>query len=325
MDAASSMQMQAMPRMAFTDIAGLEKMSTEGADALERVAAQFESLFVGIWLQSMRDAGKVFGEGNYLSSDAVEMHQEMLDQQWSVHLAESGGIGLRDVIVSQLSRDGASDSENESALDPAVPVRRRFSEATPAAEIPAGASGLLSTENMSGNSMEASAEGVRGGGFRESLFDSAEGFLEALRPVVEQVAAASGIHPVAVLAQAALETGWGSRVIHDADGAPSHNLFGIKAANWSGPTADVTTLEFELGQPVRKQDSFRAYRDFTESVRDYVSFLTSGDRYSKALEVAGDPARFADALQRAGYATDPQYATKLKQLQVQIGRMLTGT
>ena len=318
MDATGSMQMDAMPRMAFTDIAGLANMPTEGAENLEKVAAQFESLFVGIWLQSMRDAGRVFGEGNYLSSDAVEMHQEMLDQQWSVHLAESGGIGLRDVIVSQLSRSGgASETQSQSAMDRAVPDRRHFSGTKPATE---GAIEVLT--DVSG---EPSVEAIRGGGFKQALFDSAESFLQELRPVVEQVAAASGIHPVAVLAQAALETGWGSRVIHDAAGAPSHNLFGIKAADWSGPTADVTTLEFELGQPVRREDSFRAYRDVAESVRDYVSFLTSGDRYSEALEVAGDPARFADALQRAGYATDPQYATKLKQLQLQIARMLTGT
>ena len=317
MDAAGSMQMDAMPRMAFTDIAGLANMPTEGAENLEKVAAQFESLFVSIWLQSMRDAGRVFGEGNYLSSDAVEMHQEMLDQQWSVHLAESGGIGLRDVIVSQLSRSsGASDSQSNSAVDHAVPGRRHFSGTNTATE--------GSNEVSSAFSSGPSVEDIRGGGFRQALFDSAESFLQKLRPVVEQVAAASGIHPVAVLAQAALETGWGTRVIHDAAGAPSHNLFGIKAGNWSGPTAEVTTLEFELGQPVRKEDSFRAYRDFAESVRDYVSFLTDGERYSEALEVAADPARFADALQRAGYATDPQYATKLKQLQLQIGRMLTG-
>jgi flagellar protein FlgJ len=166
---------------------------------------------------------------------------------------------------------------------------------------------------------------VQTGGFKDALFDGAENFVRKLEPLVRRIAGASGIHPVAVLAQAALETGWGAKVPHDGDGQPSYNLFGVKSHDWDGPSVDVTTLEHQFDRFVRKVESFRAYEGVAEAVEDYVDFLKGNQRYSRALDVAQDPPAFADALQEAGYATDPGYADKLKALQRQIADMLGGS
>lgn len=288
---------RSLSRMSYSDIGALRRLRGDDPDALEQAAAQFESLFVDIWLSSMRKAGAVFGEGSYLSSSAVQTHQEMLDHQYAVHVAESGGIGLRDVLMRQLARGGSGD-------DGAVAI-----------DVPATSDGAPTPSKPGPAGPTAPA-----GGVKDVLFEGAEDFVRNLEPLVQRIA--GGIHPVAVLAQAALETGWGSAVPHDSEGRPSFNLFGIKSAGWDGPSVDVTTLEHRFGRFVRKVDSFRAYADVAEAVKDYVTFLKGNERYAGAMDVAQDPAAFADALQEAGYATDPGYADKLKALQRQIANML---
>ena len=115
-----------------------------------------------------------------------------------------------------------------------------------------------------------------------------------------------------MVAQAALETGWGRREILHADGSPSHNLFGIKAGpGWKGPVAEVTTTEFVEGRPVKLKAAFRAYGSYAESFADYARLIGTNPRYAQVMASADDAARFAQGLQRAGYATDPQYADKL--------------
>ena len=115
------------------------------------------------------------------------------------------------------------------------------------------------------------------------------------------------------MAQSALETGWGQQVIQAANGGSSHNLFGIKATgDWQGEAVQVRTMEFRHGRPSQEVAEFRRYENWEAAVRDYVKFLSGNDRYNTALQHAQDPERFADELQRAGYATDPAYARKLK-------------
>jgi flagellar protein FlgJ len=149
-------------------------------------------------------------------------------------------------------------------------------------------------------------------GTKDSAFDGPGDFIDKVMPVLKSALAASGLNPLAVLAQGALETGWGAHVIHTAAGDSSHNLFNIKASSdWEGPSVEVSTLEFRGGVPVRQRDRFRAYESVESAVRDYVSVLKGDPRYQRALDVAQDPARFADELQKAGYATDPHYAAKI--------------
>jgi len=148
---------------------------------------------------------------------------------------------------------------------------------------------------------------------------SREDFVQAVLPSARAAAAQLGVDPEVVVAHAALETGWGRSMPVDAAGKPSFNLFGIKAGErWSGATADSRTQEFAAGRMQEVSASFRSYASPEKSVQDYVDFLKSSPRYATALNTGGDAAAFARGLQRGGYATDPDYVTKLSTLAAQL-------
>lgn len=154
----------------------------------------------------------------------------------------------------------------------------------------------------------------------KSMFGSPEEFVATLMPMAEQAAQSLGIEPRYLVAQAALETGWGKSIIRQADGSSSYNLFGIKSlGGWDGQSARVLTTEYKGGQAVREAASFRAYESFEHSFQDYVSFLKGNARYQEALQQAdNNPEGFVRELQQAGYATDPQYARKISQIARQM-------
>ncbi len=148
-------------------------------------------------------------------------------------------------------------------------------------------------------------------GFKSPEFADREAFVARLLPELRRALEGLPLKPEQVLAQSALETGWGQHVIHGPDGKSSHNLFGIKSSGrWHGDSVEVRTLEFVDGRPQSRAERFRSYPDVAAAVRDYVSFLRADPRYSEVLE-AGDAESFASALQRAGYATDPDYRRKI--------------
>jgi len=151
----------------------------------------------------------------------------------------------------------------------------------------------------------------------KTRFDSPAEFIAAMLPMAEKAAARLGVEPRFLVAQAALETGWGKSMIRQQDGSNSHNLFGIKATGWQGASATVMTTEYVNGKATREKAGFRAYDSFEQSFNDYVRLLENNGRYQKAIQVAstsGDSERFVNELQRAGYATDPQYARKINQI-----------
>lgn len=272
--------MQTMSKFVYSDVNALQRLKGQGAEGIRAAAQQFEALFIDLWLQSMRAAGDSFSEGSYLTSRETKLHQEMLDHQWAIHMAENGGLGLADVIVRQI--DPSADTQTP-ALRPRQPA--------------------------------AVSEGLRiqTNGFKAAQFESAEAFIEELTPAVRRALRGTPLSAVAVLAQSALETGWGQHVIQGANGVSSHNLFGIKATtDWQGATVRVRTVEFNHGRARHEVAEFRRYENWEAAVRDYVQFLSGSERYSETLRHAQDPQRFADELQKAGYATDPAYARKLK-------------
>ena len=149
-------------------------------------------------------------------------------------------------------------------------------------------------------------------GLAVSEFNGPQHFISVLYPHAEKAAKKLGTTPELLIAQSALETGWGQKVIRRNDGEMSHNLFNIKAdKRWGGDKTSVNTLEFEKGIPVQQKADFRMYESVEASFNDFVSFLSNGDRYQDALKVAAEPTQFIRALQKAGYATDPQYANKI--------------
>ncbi len=145
-------------------------------------------------------------------------------------------------------------------------------------------------------------------------FASPQEFTAAMLPMAEKAAKRLGVDPHYLVAQAALETGWGRSIIRQGDGS-SHNLFGIKAhGGWKGDSASVMTAEYRDGVKGMERASFRSYSSFEQSFDDYVTFLESNSRYATALNSTDNPDAFMRELQRAGYATDPQYARKISQI-----------
>lgn len=138
-----------------------------------------------------------------------------------------------------------------------------------------------------------------------------EGFVASIWPHAEKAARELGVDPRALVAQAALETGWGRRHIKRDNGSSSHNLFGIKASGWKGESASAATHEYVDGQRQSQTARFRAYGSPAESFGDYVRMLKNSPRYQAALQAGSDVRGFAQGLQRAGYATDPGYAAKI--------------
>jgi flagellar protein FlgJ len=266
-------------------------------ESLKNVAQQFESLFLNMMLKGMREATP--GD-DLFDSDQSRMYIEMFDRQMAQKLSSGKGIGLADMLVKQLSRlpglTGEAENIAAGETEPVQPVPINRPPLPVELRPPAP---LLE------QARDAGAERRK--------------FVERIWP---QAAAASeelGISPHFLLAQAALESGWGKSEIRGTDGKNSHNLFGIKAgANWQGDVVEATTTEFVNGTPQKTTARFRAYASYGEAFRDYASLLRNNPRYAAVLENGRDAAGFAAALQRSGYATDPGYADKLT-------RILNGT
>lgn len=149
----------------------------------------------------------------------------------------------------------------------------------------------------------------------KAAFSSPQEFVATMLPMAQAAAEKIGVDPRYLVAQAALETGWGKSIIRTRDGNSSHNLFGIKShGSWEGESARVLTIEYKGGKAVKEAASFRAYDSYAQSFEDYVSFLQNNGRYEKALSSTENPERFVKELQQAGYATDPNYARKISQI-----------
>lgn len=242
-------------------------------EALREVASQFEALFVQSLLKNMR--GAQLAEPMF-GSEQMDMYQDMFDQQLSLEMANGRGIGLADMLVRQLGGEGEAPAASGRSF--ALPAIRG---GDPVAEHTTG-------------------------------WSAPDEFVRDIWPHAERAAQALGVAPQAIVAQAALETGWGAHVMRRGDGETSYNLFGIKAgASWDGATATRPTLEYEGGVAKRTVAQFRAYPDLAATFDDYVRFVSEQSRYAEVGGQGDDVAGFAGALQRAGYATDPQYARKI--------------
>ncbi|WP_024611507.1 flagellar assembly peptidoglycan hydrolase FlgJ [Pseudoalteromonas sp. TB64] len=275
--------------------------------ALKKAAAQFEAIFTQMLLKSMRKANEAFEDKESpFNSSGVKFFQEMHDQQLSTELSSNGSLGLADLIVQQLSPDGKKfmpgsvlRTTNDIFSDKSIGSAPSYEQAEKKAEPIV-------------NSVEASTEKPKA---TVPAFETAEEFVSLVWEHAKTAAKKIGLNPAVMVAQAALETGWGKHIINKSDGNSSNNLFNIKSdKSWEGEKASKVTLEFEQGTAVKKQASFRAYDSIKESVNDFVDFLTQNPRYKEALQNTAKPSDFLDSLQKAGYATDPNYASKIKQV-----------
>ncbi len=368
---------------AYTDLNRLSSLKVGDRDSeanLRKVAQEFESLFLGEMLKSMRSANDVLAKDNPLNTETTKQYQSMYDQQLSVTLSkEGGGIGLQDVLMRQLSktkgvaraganpfahadnslnkplgatRDASADAKAAGSVghnDIALLNQRRLSLPSkladrlvagivPSAATEAGAaSGSKNLINVAADApLNSLAKTVRSGAAVEGsslaksvaqpplapakrAFASSDEFIATMLPMAEKAAARIGVDPKVLVAQAALETGWGKSIMRADDGSSSHNLFGIKATgNWKGENARAITSEFRDGQMVKETADFRSYTSYEDSFHDLVSLLQNNDRYQGVVKSADNPEQFVKELQKAGYATDPNYASKISSIAKQM-------
>lgn len=329
-------------RDTFLDANSLNGVKAMGRDndpqALKEIAKKFEAMFVQQMLKNMRAANEVFSEGNYFNSNETQFHQDTLDQQMSLELTSGRGLGLADALYAQMQRAYAPESKssptgNPFELNPAAPAYpiKNLSSIVQHQQMLAalgdtpedGKPNLVDPSLFSAAFRNLSADekksepvtevSVKGGKTR--IADTPAEFVSALRPYAEKAAAQLNVNADVLLAQAALETGWGKHVIHAQNGSNSFNLFNIKAdTRWQGDKVNVSTLEYRQGVAQQERADFRRYDDYAQSFSDYVEFLQTNPRYQQALEVGVDSSAYAEELQRAGYATDPAYADKIKSL-----------
>ena len=267
---------------------------------------QFEALFIGLMLKTARDASL---SGGIFDGQESRQYLELMDQQVALELAKSGGFGLGKMIVEQLgSRSGATPEGDSPAARPSnlgAAGPRAFPGRPSAVPAPAGVCGCA------GRSGARSGAANTGDSPAAGVGSAPESFVARFLDDATDAARKLGIEPRLLLAQAALETGWGSAAPQHPDGQPTNNLFGIKAgASWAGARSAQWTLEHSAGGAERKREEFRAYPTSTASFADYVDLISGSPRYAGALEQGADPEAYVRAVTAAGYATDPSYGDK---------------
>lgn len=338
----------------LADTRGLNKLrdlsngtKQEQAQALYVAAQQFESLLMQYWVDGMRSTNDALNPDSPLKSKYSGFFDDMLAQQQvgamvqghSSGMPGENGVGINKSSITYLITKQFASSLGDAgkellaqlegktvekpvgdmtqdpnagprfyelrASDPRVPVLQRPSQImAKSKDNSASVSGLaeLYSSLPDANSMRN--------------FSSPEDFVEKMMPYAVKAVEGMGMNPLVLVAQAALETGWGKHV-------PSgNNYYGIKAGrSWQGEVQNLDSPEFENGVMVTRNSAFRAYSSVLESMKDYVSFIQGNERYSKAAAKSFDPDAYFEEIQKAGYATDPQYANKLKDIVRKIAFM----
>ncbi|MCH1920597.1 flagellar assembly peptidoglycan hydrolase FlgJ [Shewanella sp. A3A] len=322
----------------FMDLAGLDSLRSKAQKdqkaALKEVAQQFEGIFVQMLMKSMREANAVFEADSPFNSQYTKFYENMHDQQMSVDLSSKGMLGLADLMVQQLAPEGTNMTpasvlrthetpnaavKSEAPVTPTLAsIKVEQPKPTEGVTVPPQVTQFVMPEKQTSFFPETSQlESILSGkkspvvAAKEDM-QSPEGFVKTLYPYAKQAAEQLGTTPEILLAQSALETGWGQKMTKGSDGQPSNNLFNIKAdGRWQGNKANVSTLEYEQGHAVKRRESFRVYDSLKQSFDDYVQLISNSDRYQPARAAAADPAAFIKGLADAGYATDPNYANKV--------------
>ena len=273
----------------YSDLNGLAALKNAPPDSpatIRAVSEQVEALFLQMMLKSMRDATEAEGGD---SSNETSMYQDMFDKQVALTLSKRQDLGIARLFERQLSGKTSPAAAAPGALSPLAPGAQ-----APRAE----ADGRSKAPPTAAATDEHAAQ-----------------FVKQVLPTISRAAQALGVNPLGMLAQAALETGWGQRMPRTADGSPSLNLFGMKASgDWTGGRAVADTVEVSGGVASQRRTAFRAYATIEDSVNDFASLLASSPRYREALAAGGNARAYVESIAKSGYATDPDYGNKLNQL-----------
>lgn len=310
---ANSMRVTGEPGGLAIDANSLNSLRTMSKDAnseeaLKGAAKQFEAIFLNMVMKSMRQATP---SESPFDSEQSKMFMSMLDQELTQKLANRG-IGLAEVLVRQLSQNTnytpeqrAEQAQQKGVLTPPEQTAKRL--------------GDIEKYYHSGQRMTtpATSESTQDKPAKEPKERPAhvEAFRQKFTTAAQAASRETGIPANFILAHAALETGWGKKEIATNNGAASHNVFGIKAGGaWRGKVVEAQTTEYVDGVARQQTEKFRAYDSYADAFKDYANLLGSNKRYQDVIANGGDANRFATGLQRAGYATDPQYAQKLTRI-----------
>ncbi|MFW2572312.1 flagellar assembly peptidoglycan hydrolase FlgJ [Legionella sp. 29fVS95] len=277
--------------LAVTDFQGLQNLKLEAQkdakQALPEVAKQFEAIFLQSMLKAMRMGQHFLDDASPFMGKNEQIFQDMLDGQYANNISNGQGLGLASMLAKQLGQ-----SVNTAATTTVNP------KTTNGIEQNMLASRVAPLEVTSTKTNAGSAD--------------IDDFVKSIWPYARQAAGLLGLDPKILVAQAALETGWGQFIAKGSDGSSSNNLFNIKAAsNTEGETVKIKTTEYIADTPIKMNASFRKYPSVEHSFNDYVSLIKGNERYEAALANTGNPERYVDELHRAGYATDPGYASKI--------------
>jgi len=269
----------------YTDINALAalKRDPNSPQAISAVAEQVEALFLQMMLKSMRDASAALET----ESNEMGMYQDMFDKQVALNLSQHQGLGLGSLLTRQLSAAAALPPGTPQEARPSAPANSNTGRAArPDASAPAA-----------------------------TMLQTASEFVRQVLPTISRAAERLGVNPLGMLAQAALETGWGKRMARTAEGTPSLNMFGIKAGDsWDGARASANTVEFSGGLATQRHTVFRAYASIEDSVGDFANLLKGSPRYRDAVAAGGDAQAYVNSIGRSGYATDPEYGNKLNDI-----------
>src|ERR1700691_5105811 len=257
----------------YADFQGLDRLRASAGRQDPQALREAARQFEGLFTAIMLKSMREGSLGGGLGdSQETKTYQDMYDQQLALQMAHGKGLGLAEMLMQQLTRANAA---HDTAATPVTPATGT-----------AGADKISSAQQAS--------------------------FVRTLEPLAQSAGQSLGVAPDTLIAQAALETGWGRSMPTDSNGRSSSNLFGVKAGeSWRGASVQATTTEYDQGIPSSTPAAFRSYDDTAQSVGDYVSLLQTSPRYAGALGTGSDVHAFANGLQRGGYATDPNYVNKL--------------
>jgi len=279
-------------------------------EAIKGVARQFEAIFMNMMLKSMRDASP---QDNPFDNEQSRTFTAMLDQQLSTNLATKG-LGLADVLARQLSKNsyGMTNTLEQAVTDKPENTESHSELVNPFISNPLS-NGVASLLKQNKSASDISATGANSPIFKPlSDNSSASEFQKRMASHADAASRETGVPAHLMLGQAALESGWGKRELKGSDGTPSNNLFGIKATgSWNGKVIEATTTEYINGIKQKRIEKFRAYDSYADSFKDFANLMRNNPRYENVMANLHDVKGYAQAMQKAGYATDPNYAIKL--------------
>ncbi|WP_175885810.1 flagellar assembly peptidoglycan hydrolase FlgJ [Burkholderia sp. BCC0044] len=313
------------------DVQGFDALRAQAKQSpqagAKAVAGQFDAMFTQMMLKSMRDASP---DGGLFDSHTSKMYTSMLDQQLAQQMS-TRGIGVADALMKQLLRNAGVGAGSDTAADVGAAGMGGMGAGGLGT---AGNEGSLAAMNAMAKAYANAANngglaGARGYSAGSALtppvkgasgVQDADAFVDRLAAPAQAASATTGIPARFIVGQAALESGWGKREIRAADGSTSYNVFGIKAnKSWTGRTVSALTTEYVNGAPRRVVAKFRAYDSYEHAMTDYANLLKNNPRYAGVLSASRSVEGFAHGMQKAGYATDPNYAKKLISIMQQIG------